>query len=706
MAHGTRCPAFETALKIVGGAVPTARMTESAYSWLGPNGRFAQIWERYEPRAGQLQMAEAVERALDAERVLFCEAGTGTGKTFAYLVPALLTGRRVVISTATRALQDQIWNSDLPLLEKALGRPISATLMKGLSNYLCLRRAELAYNEANLATRSALRAIEEWQHSTESGDFAELTNVSERDPALALVQSSSDTRLGSRCPYFDRCFVTRMRRQAEASQLLIVNHHLFFADLALKGPHPGLVIPEYDAVILDEAHQIEDTAALFFGTRVSQRQLTNLVKDANSLLNQARSTSNLPTQVEQSALALFAKVCEGTASDARTRLAEDVWVGQTHRAYLELDEVLDGLGHAANAAKVGVEDERETWEGLDAITRRSQDLRNALAFVVDGDSKHVTWLDRSSSGTALSATPVDVAPILQRRLFESGRCVVFTSATLATPEAPLPSLTNPTEEYLAAPPKAELSRFGYARRRLGAIGIIQPVDELVVESPFDFRNNALLFVAKDLPEPREEGFSEQALPVVSELLLAANGGAFVLTTSFRVLKTLHERLRATWEAMPWSGEPPLLLAQGSAPKTQLLQTFKQAGNAVLVATMSFWEGVDVPGDALRLVIIDKIPFSVPTDPLVAARVQHLEESHQNPFNELYIPSAQMALKQGFGRLIRSATDRGVVALLDSRLHRRGYGQRILGALPPAKRTARLSDAVAFLRGLQSTTDRV
>jgi ATP-dependent DNA helicase DinG len=676
-------------------------MTESAYSWLGPNGRFAQIWERYEARSGQLAMAEAVERALDAERVLFCEAGTGTGKTFAYLVPALLTGRRIVISTATRALQDQIWNSDLPLLEKALGRPISATLMKGLSNYLCLRRAELAYNEATLSTRSALRAIEEWQHNTETGDFAELTNVSERDPALALVQSSSDTRLGSRCPYFDRCFVTRMRRQAEASQLLIVNHHLFFADLALKGAHPGLVIPDYDAVILDEAHQVEDTAALFFGTRVSQRQLTNLVKDATMLLQQAQAKSNLPSQVEKSALALFSKVCEGTATDTRTRLSEDVWIGQTHRAYLDLDEMLDSLTHATNAAKPGVEDQRETWEGLDAITRRSQDLRNSLAFVVDGDNKHVTWLDRSANGTALSATPVDVAPILQRRLFESGRCVVFTSATLATPEAPLPTLSNPGDDFLAEPPKAQLSRFGYARRRLGAIGIIQPVDELVVDSPFDFRNHALLFVAKDLPEPRDEGFSEQALPVVSELLLAANGGAFVLTTSFRVLKALHERLLAAWDTMPWAGPAPQLLVQGSAPKTQLLQTFKQAGNAVLVATMSFWEGVDVPGDALRLVIIDKIPFSVPTDPLVAARVQHLEESHQNPFNELYIPSAQMALKQGFGRLIRTATDRGVVALLDSRLHRRGYGQRILGALPPAKRTAKLNDAVAFLRAMQS-----
>lgn len=673
-------------------------MTETAYSWLGPGGRFAQTWERYEPRAGQLEMARAVERALDAEHVLFCEAGTGTGKTFAYLVPALLTGRRVVISTATRALQDQIWNSDLPLLEKALGRPISATLMKGLTNYLCLRRAELAYGEANLSTRSTLRALETWQHETETGDFAELVDVSERDPALALVQSSSDTRLGSRCPYFDRCFVTRMRRLAEASQLLIVNHHLFFADLALKGAHPGLVIPDYDAVILDEAHQVEDTAALFFGTRVSQRQLTNLVKDATQLLHRAHANSNLPTQVEKSALALFAKVSEGASNEGRTRLSEDTWHGQTHRAYLELDEMLDGLTHVANAARTDQEDHRETWEGLDALARRSRDLRNALAFVVDGDSKHVTWLDRGSGGTALSATPVDVAPILQRRLFESGKCVVFTSATLSTPEGPLPTL-GPPDDYHAEPPPSQRSRFGYARRRLGAIGITQPVDELVVESPFDFRNHSLLFVAKDLPEPRDEGFPEHALPVVRDLLLAANGGAFVLTTSFRVLKTLHQRLLAAWDTMPWLGEPPPLLVQGGAPKTQLLHTFKQAGNAVLVATMSFWEGVDVPGDALRLVIIDKIPFSVPTDPLVAARAAHLEESNLNPFNELYIPSAQMALKQGFGRLIRTATDRGVVALLDSRLHRRGYGQRVLGALPPAKRTTRLTDAVAFLREL-------
>lgn len=677
-------------------------MTETAYSWLGPAGRFAKIWERYEARPGQLEMATAVERALDSERVLFCEAGTGTGKTLAYLVPALLTGRRVVISTATRALQDQIWNSDLPLLERALGKPISATLMKGLSNYLCLRRAELAYSEATLSTRSALRAIEEWQHSTETGDFAELTGVSERDPSIALVQSSSDTRLGARCPYFDRCFVTRMRRQAEASQLLIVNHHLFFADLALKGPHPGLVIPDYDAVILDEAHQVEDTAALFFGTRVSQRQLTTLVKDATLLLQQAQAKSNLPAQVEQAALGLFAKLSEGTAAEARTRLDEDVWYGATHRSYLDLDEMLEGLSHATSSAKHQLEDQRETWEGLDALARRSQDLRDALAFVVDGDSKHVTWLDRSGAGTAISATPVDVAPILQRRLFESGKCIVFTSATLATPEAPLPSLTNSLDEYVEQAPRGSLSRFGYARRRLGAIDIIQPVDELVVESPFDFKNHALLFVAKDLPEPRDEGFSEQALPMIRELLLASGGGAFVLTTSFRVLKTLHERLRADWHNLPWPDAQPPLLVQGAGPKTQLLQAFKQAGNAVLVATMSFWEGVDVPGDALRLVIIDKIPFSVPTDPLVAARVQHLEQLNQNPFNELHIPSAQMALKQGFGRLIRTATDRGVVALLDSRVHRKGYGQRVLSALPPARRSTRLSDAVAFLHELRTS----
>lgn len=679
-------------------------MSESANSWLGSQGRFAQIWERYEPRPGQLEMAGAVERALASERVLFCEAGTGTGKTFAYLIPALLSGRRVVISTATRALQDQIWNSDLPLLEKAWGRPISATLMKGLANYVCLRRAELAYSKADLATRSTLRALEEWQATTQTGDFSELTNVSERDPALALVQSSSDTRIGSRCPYFDRCFVTRMRRQAESSQLLIVNHHLFFADLALKGPHPGLVIPEYDAVILDEAHQAEDTAALFFGTRVSHRQLSTLVKDTTLLLERAQAVSNLPRQVEQNAASLFDRLSAGVPAETRTRLNEDVWLGETQRAYLELDQVLEGLGHAAANAKRTVEDERETWEGLDAISRRTQDLRNALAFVVDGDRKHVTWLDRSGNGVALSATPVDVAPILQHRLFESGKCVVFTSATLATPEGRLPSLTSYLDDLDATqePAARPLSRFSYARRRLGAIGIIQPVDELVVESPFDFRTNALLFLAKDLPEPRDEGFSEQAIPTIRELLLAAGGGAFVLTTSFRVLKTLHERLSRDWDVLPWPAEAPRLLVQGTAPKSQLLQTFKEHGNAVLVATMSFWEGVDVPGDALRLVIIDKIPFSVPTDPLVAARVQHLEESHQNPFNELYIPSAQMALKQGFGRLIRSATDRGVVALLDSRLHRKGYGQRILGALPPARRTTRLSDAVTFLRTLRES----
>jgi ATP-dependent DNA helicase DinG len=677
---------------------------ESAYTWLGPNGKFRALWERYQPRDVQLQMAQAVERAFEYEQVLFCEAGTGTGKTLAYLIPALLSGRRVVISTATRALQDQIWNTDLPLLERVLGRKIEAALMKGLTNYLCMRRAQLAYAQHDLTHHAALRVIEQWQHTTSSGDLAELVDVHERDPVLSLVQSSSETRIGGACPYFDRCFVTNMRREAEQAQLLIVNHHLFFADLALRGAHPGRVLPDYDAVVLDEAHQVEDTAALFFGTRLSERRVRTLLKDAAAVLESVAAPSKLVTSVEAHSKRLFEAVAKEHPAEQRAMLRAEVWAGAAYRNYLDLDGELEGLVAATLAARQQAPEEREAREGLDSVIRRTQDVRNALAFIVDGDRKHVTWLERGDGGQALSATPVDVGPILRERLFHGGKAVILTSATLATPEAPLLPLEQSSIEHdtMSAPydavlSKAVTSRFGYARARLGATSLQQPVEELVLDSPFDFKRNALLYIAKELPEPNEREFAAQALTEIQELIVAAGGSCFLLTTSFRVLELLSERLKGSWPQLPFTGVRPRLLVQGEAPKSQLLDTFRLERNAVLVATMGFWEGVDVPGDALRLVIIDKIPFSVPTDPLVQARVQHLEEQHRNAFNELFIPTAQMALKQGFGRLIRSETDRGVVAVLDSRLHRKGYGQRILSALPNARRTTRLSDAVAFLK---------
>jgi ATP-dependent DNA helicase DinG len=668
---------------------------ESAYTWLGPNGKFQSTWARYQPRSVQLEMAQAVERALENEQVLFCEAGTGTGKTLAYLIPALLSGRRVVISTATRALQDQIWNTDLPLLERVLGKRIRAALMKGLTNYLCLRRAQLAHQQHDLTHHSALRIIEQWQETTNTGDFAELSELHERDPVLALVQASSETRIGAPCPFFDRCFVTNMRREAEGAQLLIVNHHLFFADLALRGAHPGRVLPDYDAVVLDEAHQVEDTAALFFGTRLSERRVRTLLKDASALLEMVDAPTNLISQVERGSKRLFESVANEHPGEQRVMLRPDVWGGGAYQSYLDLDSVLEALAAATVSARQQGVEERDAREGLDALIRRTQDVRNALAFIVEGDRRHVTWLDRSEGGRALSATPVDVGPILRERLFHGGKAVILTSATLATPEAPLRALGSDDN----APPDHDSprSRFSFARTRLGAISLSQPVEELVLDSPFDFKKNALLYIAKDLPEPQEHEFAEQALPQIVALVTAAQGSCFLLTTSFRVLQQLHGRLKLGWSEMAWEGGTPRLLVQGEAPKTQLLDTFRLERNAVLIATMGFWEGVDVPGDALRLVIIDKIPFSVPTDPLVRARVHHLEEQHRNAFSELFIPSAQMALKQGFGRLIRSEADRGVVAVLDSRLHRKGYGQRILSALPPARRTTRLVDAVAFLK---------
>ncbi len=672
---------------------PSSR--DSASSWLTPGGAFGRNWASFEVREGQVQMAEAVERALANESILFCEAGTGTGKTLAYLLPALQSGRRVVISTATRALQDQIWNQDLPLIEQILGRSVSAMVMKGLSNYLCRRRTQTALLGESLMQRRSLNLIEAWSHESSTGELSELELLREGDPVLGLVQSSSETRIGARCPYHESCFVTRMKRNAEAAQLLIVNHHLFFADLALRGPHPGRVIPDYDAVILDEAHQVEDIAGLFFGVRVSQRRLRSLTRDAASLFSACGSPTNLTSQVEQAEAALF-DALKGSASGQRARLDRESWTGPAHRAYLTLDSSLEGLSHAANSAMQSApsNDDLATREGLESVAKRARELRDALSFVVDDPRKHVTWLDISEQGHALSASPVDLAPILSERLFRSVPSVILTSATLATPPAVLRTEGEVAAEWESDEPGPE-SRFSYYRTRLGATDSDFEVQELVIDSPFDFKRNALLYLAKDLPEPREEGFEAAALDTVMSLLLAADGGAFVLTTSVRAMREWHTQLKRVWNERAWPTAAPPLLLQGSAPKAALLSDFRASGRAVLVATTSFWEGVDVPGSALRLVIIDKIPFAVPTDPLIQARVHHLEEAGLNPFTDLFIPSAQVALKQGFGRLIRCHSDRGVVALLDSRICRKGYGQRILSALPAARRTTRLQDALAF-----------
>lgn len=650
---------------------------------LGRGGPFAQRLSQYEAREGQLAMAEAVEAALEQEHVLFCEAGTGTGKTFAYLVPAVLSGKKVVISTATRALQEQVMNHDVPAVERALGREVSAVSLKGLSNYLCLRRfSEFKSSpEAGAAKwTTRLRVLDEFRNHSSDGDIAELSALAEHDEILGHVVSSSDTRLGQRCQFHEQCFVTRKKRAAEAARIVVVNHHLFFADLALRGAHPGRVLPDYDAVIFDEAHQLEDVATLFFGVRVSKRRISSLTSEAERCFSDvpalALGSSRILRLVELRLDAFFDSVSDLVNEESRVRLSPETWNQRRHGRYLDLDTALETLESSATAAALEPTDNGARSDALDAVARRARTLRDALSEIVESAPGRVTWLEAEKGAIALSSSPVDLSGLLRQRVFDRVPSVTLTSATLATHgEEP----------------------FAFVRGRLGAVDCEAEVRELLVESPFDFRNSTRLYLGRRLPHPADPTFVPAACEEIVKLIEASDGGAFVLTTSLRAMREFYEVMKQRLEGRP-------LMMQGSAPKRALLSAFQSSERAVLVATMSFWEGVDVPGNALRLVILEKTPFSVPSDPLVEARARKIEEKGGNAFRELFLPSAQMMLKQGFGRLIRTQRDRGVVALLDSRVLQKGYGQALLGALPPARRLVDIEAACQFLRELRPASD--
>jgi ATP-dependent DNA helicase DinG len=648
---------------------------------LGPKGPLSRALANYEDRPGQLAMADAVERALAHDRVLACEAGTGTGKTLAYLVPAILSGKKVVVSTATRALQEQIFAKDIPLIKSTLGLDAGAALMKGLPNYLCLRRfAEFrASPEATqLSAARPLSILERWAASTKTGDVGEIEGLSEDEPVWREVSSSSETRIGQSCEHHRECFVTRMKRQAEAARLVIVNHHLFFADLALRGPHAGAALPDYDAVIFDEAHQLEDIATEFFGIRVSSFRMASLLRDAERAFAAAGGPADRLARRNKPVLAIggateashrfFDAVAQKAARRADGRTGGDIkesidptFFGADLRAdYHQLDAALEALG--ARAAS------DSTSEALELLVRRVTQLREDLANVIDGTPNYVAWVESRARGAAIGASPVNVANTLKSRLFARVPSVILTSATLATGHG-----------------------FSFLRSRLGLDADDLDVDELEVASPFDYPNRALIYLPRDLPDPSDPAWLGAVEQRIGELIEASGGGAFVLTTSKRVMLELHGRLSR--------GAKRLVLVQGQAPKGALLDRFRAAKDAVLVATMSFWEGVDVPGHALRLVIIDKIPFQVPTDPVVLARGAAIEASGQNPFVVYQVPSAAITLKQGFGRLIRTRQDAGIVALLDRRVHTKSYGRALIQSLPPARRTEDLGQATAFARQL-------
>jgi ATP-dependent DNA helicase DinG len=654
--------------------MPTARDV------LGPGSPLARALEGWEHREGQLAMAEAVEAALEGETHLFVEAGTGTGKTLAYLVPAVLSGRKIVVSTATRALQEQIFVKDLPLVAEAVGAygiSVRASLMKGLGNYLCLRRFEEAQASGGRGLDPDFARITEWLRDTESGDRAELADVEEDSPAWRDVASSSETRIGVPCPHYERCFVTRMRREAEEAQIVVVNHHLFLADLALRTGKRGTqasVLPAYDAVIFDEAHQIEDIATDFFGVRVSSARIEGLLRDAERSLTKANALEALTSgpvrgtleQARYASRTFFDSLAGlGMAGESKRVLRDEDVGARVRAAHQELDLRLEALEAVTKA---------RGEEAVQMVGRRTSEVRDALGGILAGSRASedgeladlVRWIDVRSRSVSLGASPVDVGATLRNRLFDRVPTAVCTSATLAT-----------------------AGSFHFAKARLGAP---PHAAELVVASPFDFATRAALYVPADLPEPADPAFEDMAVDRIAELVGMTGGGAFVLCTSTRAMRSLHARLGSRVDG-------PLMM-QGERPKHVLLSRFRASGRAVLVATMSFWEGVDVPGWALRLVVLDKIPFAPPTDPVVAARSARLDREGGNGFTQYSVPSAAMTLKQGFGRLIRTQKDAGVVAILDSRIVRKGYGRALLASLPPARRVKDMQGLRAFWAGVE------
>ena len=632
---------------------------------LGKDGPLARGLAGYEERREQLAMAEVVERALSEDGVALVEAGTGTGKTLAYLVPALLSGKKVVISTGTKTLQEQIMLRDLPLLAAHLDAPVHAAMMKGLSNYLCLRRYGefIAAPEAERpASARALAQLREFRLTTSSGERSELA-LPDDAPIWGEVQSGSDTRIGQRCTHYEACFVTRMRRAAEEAQLVIVNHHLFFADLALRGPHGAGAIPDYDAVVFDEAHQIESVVTDFFGVRVSTARLEAVVRDLERAFRSVRlegAIASIATATLAAASEFFSSLPAGRELEGGRRpLARGALEGMAGAPLARFDAALEALfGEAKSRAYVS--------EAIAQVAKRAARLRDDLSLIHRAGESHVTWTESRGRSVSLGASPVEVGAVLREKLFERGGAAVFTSATLTTDRG------------------EQREPFAFFKER---VGIDFPALELSVPSPFDYARQAALYLPRHLPDPRAAGFLEQAADEITSLIELTGGGAFVLCTSLLNMQRLHALVA------PRLARAPLI--QGMAPKSDLLDTFKAREDSVLFASASFWEGVDVPGSALRLVVIDKLPFEVPTDPLVQARCERLKQRGESAFMRYLVPSAALSLKQGFGRLIRTRTDRGVVAVLDSRLTSKPYGRLLLRSLPDASRCYSREEVASF-----------
>jgi ATP-dependent DNA helicase DinG len=605
-------------------------------------------------------MARAVWETFDGGGVLLAEAGTGTGKSLAYLLPAAHLGHRVVVSTGTKALQEQLALKDLPLLKSLLGRPIKTVVMKGRANYLCLHYYRQFETQPLLDVASEarhLKKLRRWAESTSAGDKAEWEGIPEDLALWRDINARSDRCLGSHCPVYDACFVVKLRCQAEAADLVVVNHHLLFADLALRQRWDAAALPQFAYLVLDEAHEAEGAAISFFGATVSRRMLSELCKDAQKVTS---VVSEGPVDAAVRSLsatgAAFFDLL-GAGPGRQILLPGSLDAGQ-RRARAALERDLLALAASLDSLSASAP---ETL----GLVERAETLREGLLEVLDGEGEdRVRWVEVTGYNTVLSSNPIEVGDLLRQRLFGNLRAAVLTSATLTV-----------------------AGSFAFVR---GALGIPDEVRELSVGSPFDFARQGLCFVPAHFPEPQEEGFTGAFLEMALALVEAARGRAFVLCTSRRGVDAAAEYFRT------FCGYP--LLVQGQEPKGLLLNRFKEAGNAVLVGTSSFWQGVDVQGEALSLVVLDKIPFAVPTEPLVAARIALLRKRKVDPFHTYQLPTAAILMRQGAGRLIRSTKDRGVVACTDVRLRTRRYGKVLRDSLPPFPLTDDLDAIRKFFEG--------